>query len=323
MATYIPPYQQQLYKTLEAQIKLLPQELAARYETQPGVTALGLQDLNQFLLGTPEQSFAQYAWEAPLYSRGGKTSGGGLFGDLFGGDKPKKRLVRPGRYVKSGTSTMAAQRGFLDLYANEIMPTLSTARSEARAADIRDVAKLSPAAREAIRISNPDAAALLDELYGQAQSDLNLGQALNPAEVRNLTQAVRGGQAARGMGYGTNDLFEEALTSLDYGRGLEKDRRAFAEDIIGQLQGFYGNPFERILARGNGAEGLGAAGAALGASQQGSPYNPESDYAGSIFNTVFNANQAKAINAKNNQYGLIGSGIQAAGSLLGGAMGAI
>jgi hypothetical protein len=368
---YLPPYGQQLFKNLQAQIHLAPELLAANAQVQPGYTALDLQNLNQFLLGTPEQSMQQYAWQTPVFSnpqaRGGRSGGsllsgpgglpflpgggdggfpglpglpfgggggfpglpglpfggggGDLFGGLFGGDdKPKRRLITPGRWVPRGTTRLGPQRGFLSIYNEDIMPALQRARSGARAADIADVQELGPEMREALRVANPEAAALLDELFGQSELDLGLGATLNPSEYRNISQAIAAGQMERGMGYGPGDNFEQALASLDYGRGLQRERRAFAGNTLAQLEEFYGNPFERILARSDGNAGLGVAGAGLGASKQENLFNPESDYAGSIFNTIYNASLAKSIAAKNNQAAITAAGIGAAGNLLGGAM---
>lgn len=336
---YTPPYAQQIQKTLEAQLRLAPELFQANEAFAPLYQSLDLQNLNQFLNGTPEQTYQTYQWEPPKY-RQKKDDDGGLFGDfgpgsfftppdvqfgmlgpdlLAGGPGKHKELVRRGRFTPHGTGTRAAQKGFLQIYDEDIMPALYRERSEGRAADIDDVSTLGPEMREALRRSDPDSAALLDLLSGTATDDLALGASLNPSESRNIAQASRAGQSARGMGFGPNDNFEEALTSLNYGRELQDRRRGYAAGTLGLLSDFYGDPFERVLGRSDPNSGLGIAGGAMSGSKQDNLFNPESDYAGSIFNTIFNANLAEGLAAKNNRAAITSAGISAAGSLLGGA----
>jgi hypothetical protein len=155
------------------------------------------------------------------------------------------------------TVTTPASRGYLDLYANEIAPLMRNQAAldaaHARESDIADVNDLGPQLREALRVSSPDRAALLDKLYAGAMSDLDLGAGLNASQSRNVEQGIRAAQAARGMGMGGRDAFDEALGSLDYGRGLEQERRGYAGGVLGALGSFYGDPYARILARDTGS----------------------------------------------------------------------
>jgi hypothetical protein len=71
---------------------------------------------------------------------------------------------------------------------------------------------------------------------------------------------------------------------------------------------------------GRPSQGAAQGQALLGQGQQGasgagpSLFNPESAYAGDIFNTNYNANAAANIASANNKTALIGAGISAAGS---------
>ncbi len=374
-------YANEMRKTLEAQTQLAPQLFQSQQQFAPLYNSLNLQNLNDFLLGTPEQSYQQWAWQKPIYGDEDGAQGGKIVynGNKFGGyhdgqwkggndpynfsggedsnfladlnsdmSKPPslqlmnildgssalfgdddKKTLKKGRYIPYGTGVRPAQRGFLDLYSNEIMPVVdeTTARSASyqREHDVADVQKLSPAMREALRKANPEAAALLDELDRQAMGDLELGASLNPSETRNIQQALRAGQSARGMGVGPLDNFQEALTSLDYGRGLQDSRRGFARQTVDDLSSFYTNPFETILARGNNnaALGLGQANQSLMNSAVSNLFNPESSYAGDVYGSNFNYSAAKHINSENNQNALIAAGISSVGGMAGGAMGMI
>lgn len=261
--------------------------------------------------------------------------GGGGFGlpgldGLFGGDdKPKKKLVSKGQYVATGTAHRGAQRGFLDMYQNDIVPTLDAAQrrslSYQREGDIADVQRLSPAMLAALRASNPEAARLLDSLNADAQQGMDAGATLDPSLRREVSQSVRGGQAARGMGLGPVDLYTEALQTGSAAEALRQTRRANAASTIGLDQQFYGNPFDRILNRSSQsnalAPGIAAQGDAM--SQIKQFINPESPYAGDIYNTNFNAMQSRNNAASSNTAALWGAGINAVGHIAGGAMGAI
>lgn len=305
-AVFQPGYGAQTRNTLKNQISLAPQLYQANEQYQPLYGALNLQNVDQFLNGTPEQVYDTYSYTNPIYRGGG---GGGndpfgtlldlspgsptLLGGLFGGgDSHKGELLKKGGWKKSGSATRGAQRGFLDMYLNDIIPSTLQAQTKQRASDISDVARLGPESRAALRLANPDSANLLDQLYAQANSDLGLGTQLNQSEERLLQQSARSGQSARGMGLGPNDNFNEALMSLNYGRGLQDQRRQFAGGVMAQMDDFYGDPFQAILGRSSqsGAQNLGGQG--LGASHQGNLFSPESSYAQDVYNTSLNQRQS-------------------------------
>jgi len=220
----------------------------------------------------------------------------GLLGSEAGSRELDYFTLRRGRPVMQHTTVNTpGSRGYLDIYENEIAPSTRRISSGNRAADVGDVETLAPRLREAIRTSSPDITALLDELYSQASGDLKLGADLNSSERRNIEQGTRAGQSARGMGFGPNDSFEEALYSLDYGRGLQRERRGFAGDMVGMLEGFYGDMPSRILGRdaGSGAMAANLFGQ-TGGGRGGAPqmFHGESPWASSIYG--FNASAANA-----------------------------
>jgi len=114
------------------------------------------------------------------------------------------------------------------------------------------VGRFAPGVIDILNSYNPQSAALLAEMASQAQTDLAAGTTLSPAEMREVQQNVRAGQASRGMGYGRNDTFDEVLTLALTGREAQDRRRRFAGDVASMSSNFYGNPFDYIF-RGSGA----------------------------------------------------------------------
>lgn len=258
----------------------------------------------------------------------GMDGGGGFPGmDMFGGnDGGGKKLISKGRYVSTGTAHRAGQRGFLDLYENEIIPKLDEAQrrslSYQREGDIADVNRLGPQMLAALRSSNPDAARLLDSLNSDAQAGMDAGASLDPSLRREVSQAVRAGQSARGMGMGPVDVFTEALQTGSAGEALRASRRSNAANTVLLDQQFYGNPFQTILNRNaaGAAAAPGVSGQAGAMSQIGQLFNPESNYANSVYDFNANAKQSAYNADANNKAAITSALISSLGSTAGGAM---
>lgn len=119
-----------------------------------------------------------------------------------------------------------------------------------------------------------------------------------------MQQATRAAQAARGMSTGPREAFDEALNSLNYGRGLQDQRRAFASSLVGQNQSMYQEPIMAILGRPSNAGGAGQAflGQAGGWNTQPGLMN-QVPVAQDAAMTTFNANAAANLAGANNKAG--------------------
>ena len=222
---------------------------------------------------------------------------------------------------------MPEQRGLLDLYQNDIYPTLSAIEAQdaatRRASDLAAIQQYGPQYTQALLAANPNQKALVDEMNRQAITDLQAGQSLTPGEVRSAQQASRAAFAARGLGTGNASLADEVLRNYNLGVQREAQRRAFAQGVIGINSQVTGDPFLQILGRPSQliqqGQGFGTQ-AQQGISNLGAQlFNPESQYAGDIYNQRYQMQaQANAANAANTT-ALYSAGIQAAGSILGGA----
>ena len=217
------------------------------------------------------------------------------------------------------------QRGLTDILENDLYPSMSRIQGKAdsaqREADISSIETLGPRAIAALRASNPEQAALLSKLTQQAQSGLDEESGLSAGTMREIQQATRSAQAARGLGYGNTDAFNEALNVGTAADSRRRQNQAFAANMVNLQQATSGDPWMAILGRSSGATGL-----ASGAMAQGnqisntSPnlFNPESGYASDLYNTNYNGAVAQS-NSSNNMFsGILGGVLGAAGSIGGG-----
>lgn len=329
-------------RTLDVQHNNLGRQFLDEEQASKLYQSLSLENQNYLLNGSPEMDFPTYKYvPATYYPK--KKSGGGFLDSLLdpitgttggplsplslfgGGGGGGAKLKTAAHYDMTGTQHRGAQRGLLSLYENDIIPSQIRQATAQRAGDIADVQNLSPAMRTALRTADPDSAKLLDLENQQAGDELGMGAGLDPSLMRLVSQSIRGRQNGSLLSNGNAGAYDEALKTGQFGMDLRDRRRGFASNVVGQNQAFYGNPFERVLNRSNPNAALATSGAAssLGNSSVPRYTNPESPYAGDLYNTNFNAAVAAAINAKNNQTALIGAGISAVGNIAGGAAGLI
>ena len=227
----------------------------------------------------------------------------------------KEAAVNANR-LKSSYNTLSEIAPQAVQLMGSIQPQLSqqtaTANSAQRAADIADIEKYGAQAVQAIQSSNPQQKALLDRLNADALGGLESGNQLDASQQRLVSQATRSGQAARGFGYGMNDVSAEALASLGYGDQLANQRRGFATQIAGVNQATGVDP--ALVLTGRASSVPGAASGVIGQTQgmqAGTAYNPLNSYASDLFNTNYNADAASRIAGSNNAAGVIGGGLSA------------
>jgi hypothetical protein len=296
-------YSGEATKTLKTQIGLAPKVFAAESNPnygQPAYNRLSLQNMEQMLNGTPEsQSTTTGPTTSKTMWRNSRTGevtstppqrgAPGAYGISSMEWQPFRQTV-PGATT---TTTTPGQRGLLDMYENDVAPALSriTAdqNSAQRTADIGDVQNLAPGAAWAMRLSDPASAALLDQMTDQSGSELAMGAQLDPSLLRTVQQSVRSRQQGMLGGTGSAGDFSEALGVSDFANSLRQQRRQNAAGVIGLRRSFYGDPYQQILSRpGMGvAPVMSAGGQAQGISAAGGPqlFNPESAYAGNIYNS--------------------------------------
>ena len=318
-----PPrdYSSEMQSTLLAQMALQPNLMAFRQATAPlyGQMEFGL--TRDMLLGTAggkqvkNPEYLGKKAEIDLYLKGSNINREVLAkmqGDLAGINE----------YV-----TTESTRGMLDLYEKDINPTLSrmdaSALQSQREADITAVEQLGGRATDALRNSDPQQAALVDEMNRQAMEELALGGSLSDAQKRNIQQGMRSGQSARGLGVGVGDAVAEAMAQAEGAEQQKSSRRQFAGQVAGLNQSVKGDPFMSILGRSSGVSPM-MAGQMFGQGRSmvpGQIFNPESNYAGGLYGQnqqmEMGARQASASNASN----MFGSVMGGLGSIAGAGLG--
>jgi len=235
--------------------------------------------------------------------------------------------------------------GLLDAF-RQISSAQKDIQSDATSRDIDMIRDLGPQLAEAQRAADPEAEALrqsimaeasagleegggeFDELARQAKEDYMLGQGLTDFEKRELDQQVLEGAAERGMTMQASTLQDQIAERLSADRSLRDQRRnvferSLANQSAARQQGlqnastaFTMGNFDPLLAL------TGRTGQASGMAQQGfggsaftldsSPaiFNPESNYAGSLFGSnqqnIMDARTATAANRAGMFSGLMG-----------------
>ena len=191
-----------------------------------------------------------------------------------------------------------------------------------RGSDIAAIEKYGGRAREALDAANPEQAALLQELNQQALSDLRLGGQLNAGDQRQLSQAARGAQAARGFGYGINDAAIESWAQLQGSEQKRRQRQGFAQSMVGMNKATAADPFMAILGRPSSMNPMMAGGVVgqAGGFNPGAMFSPESQYAGDIYNQNWQGELAARTASASNRASMIGAGLGAVGSVFGGAL---
>jgi hypothetical protein len=223
------------------------------------------------------------------------------------------------------------QEGLLSTYTGTVAPQLETSQealsSSQRGADIADLSRLGPQGLSAIKASNPAAAQLLDRLTGTATSELGMGAALDPSLMRLVRQGVLSRNTGTLTGTGNAGDYGMALGLSQFGNQLRQQRVGNASNALGLSQSMYSQPLQGYL--GSRSAGFGPAAGVIGGAtgMQGTSalnfLNPESPYAQDLYDTNFNAQVTRSIGNANNNNALIGAGIKALGSVLGGIAGGI
>lgn len=199
--------------------------------------------------------------------------------------------------------------------------------------------------------------ALRTELEQQALGDLQLGRFLNPEEQRAAEQSARQAYADRGLAYSPGAIGAEILNRDAYATNREALRRQFASGVHGLGMREDESLLNRRIGAGNlgvAIEGLndrdrnyvfqalaanqGPVNAALGFFNQRAAVSPMDasnimqgssgliqgfapllNYGSDLYNTNFNAQAATSLANAKARNDLTGAGIEAVGSIIGGA----
>lgn len=229
-------------------------------------------------------------------------------------------------YAQLEVDTLAQTMPQLTELYSQYMPQLAAAEAQNRRAmiegDLQTIKDYSDDVRMAV---DPQREQLLSALATRAEEDLALGSSISPEMQREFEQSVRAGQAARGFGYGANDIAAEAAFTAGQKDAMRNQRSQFAANIVNLKAAAGVDPFMALLGRQSGAGGmiggLGQQGQAMGLQGMQSADFGMNPYFQDLYNTNYNAKVNIAMANANASNALKGALIGAAGNVLGGFAG--
>lgn len=213
--------------------------------------------------------------------------------------------------VKLAPDLYKAQAEYQPKYAALDMQTLrdavpeygkidAAARDASTATDIALIDKYGQRVSDSLRHTSGNEE-LLKTLNAQALDEVNAGATLDPSLRREVQQSVRAGQAARGFGYGRNDLASEAYLTAMQAEQLRRTRQQFGIQMVGVNQATGGDPFMALLGRQSTPNIQQPQGATL--------FSPESQMNADLNNQAYQAKLSTNAANSANKSALIGAGI--------------
>ena len=126
-------------------------------------------------------------------------------------------------------------------------------------------------------------------LTEQAQQELAQGGALTPEQERAIQQSSRAAYAARGTGLTDQAALGEVLNRYNFSQQREAQRRQFAQQVMQQSAALSAPALQRVMGRETADLGYQAGIGALQQSMSAGPrlFNPESPYAGNMYNQMY------------------------------------
>lgn len=224
------------------------------------------------------------------------------------------------------TINIPETRGLLNILGEDVLPAMDemTLASMERqgAGAIGLLSAYGPAARQAYEgTMSPQQLTLRDELLRQVTGQLQAGAGMDPALQREYVQAVRAGQAARGMGLGPTDVYEEAFGVGSAAEARRQARQQAAMQTLSLLQNMEPNVASLLLSGGQlGSAAQLALGSYAPAMAQPAydPLNP-GGYLMDVYDYNANREAANAIAKYNAMMGLSSSLMESGQSTMGGA----
>jgi hypothetical protein len=280
---------------LKAKLEMTPDMYNAESQYRPQYAGLDVAGIESLLMGTPAGTKqvsgmrSQYVPESVTPWQTGMAVPEGARVERSGGKwGGQDMLVMPAHTIQvpfQEEQPYDAQKGIFDVLNSTADPM-----------------------RQAWQKGSPETAGLLASLNQQAQAGLDAGASLDPAMAREVQQATRMAQSARGLGYGRSDATQEAMMSGYAGDAMRQQRQQFAGTVANMNQTLQPNAMDTLLK-------------AYGIQRQAGPnlFGSTID-ANDLFSTNYNA-EVSNVNAKNNATaGYASAGIGAAASIVAAAL---
>lgn len=284
---------------LSAKANLAPKVFATEAAFRPQYNALDLTSIDQLLTGIPGGTRNLDYTEMVTKYRNPDT------GELSDTPQSFSKTVTSGRQTynqkvdwtpiqvpmaRTRTVNTPATPGYLDIadrVADRAAGIEARGLSAQRAGDIADVSKLGGISLAAQQNADPRTAALIEGLTTDAQSELDAGYNLTPAQLRLAQQSVRARHQGTIGGTGPAGDLNEAIGVSEYAQNLRNQRRQFAAGVSGLRSSVYGDAFQRVLSRPAAASPTSTLNTAYGISRAGGPQ---------MFGSTLNANDVYSSN---------------------------
>lgn len=139
----------------------------------------------------------------------------------------------------------------LSKFLPELQSLMARQTSGNRRTEMQDVVDLAPMVKAASDAGlGEDSVQLRDMLNKMAIGELGAGSQMDERMQRDLSNALRSSEVARGLS-GSGSANREAVGRAMGGHQLLRDRQNFAQGVIGMNQGINKDPFTAILGNPN------------------------------------------------------------------------
>jgi hypothetical protein len=219
-----------------------------------------------------------------------------------------EQTYKPGFVDTSLNATKDSAAGLLAQF-KALSPEIGGVDTTNKAADLNALNTLGPAAAGAVNATNPEQAALLQQLYSKAVQGLNSGTSLLPDQARQITNYTNSSWANRGLGASGPALMGLTTNLASAGENAAKDRQKFALDVGGAGKNWLTDPALTLATKPSqttaGALDFLNNSSAFGAGAGPTLISGDQNY--DTFNTAYNARTAANINSANNRAAVLGS----------------
>jgi hypothetical protein len=233
------------------------------------------------------------------------------------------------KYAALYLDTLRSMRGRQAAVTKQQQDIYNQAMGRQRLQDMATLQGVAPEYVQSYLEAMPGVGNLNLMLTDQAQQELAQGGALTPEQERAIQQSSRAAYAARGTGLTDQAALGEVLNRYNFSQQREAQRRQFAQQVMQQSAALSAPALQRVMGRETADLGYQTGLGALQQSMSAGPrlFNPESPYAGNMYNQMYQQQltQAAAERSARAQEAqaysqLAAAGLSMAGSAAGGYM---
>ena len=193
------------------------------------------------------------------------------------------------KYAALYLDTLRSMRGRQAAVTKQQQDIYNQAMGRQRLQDMATLQGIAPEYVQSYLEAMPGVGNLNLMLTDQAQQELAQGGALTPEQERAIQQSSRAAYAARGTGLTDQAALGEVLNRYNFSQQREAQRRQFAQQVMQQSAALSAPALQRVMGRETADLGYQTGLGALQQSMSAGPrlFNPESPYAGNMYNQMY------------------------------------